>query len=225
MCRWLGIMGRLSAKTMFALLAFVVAAYAFTFLYRTFETGNPFAAQFAISGVDVPLHFFLAGLALVLAPVQLSSGMRRRLPALHRLFGWLYTFSVLIGSISGFSLALHAQGGAPSRVSFVLMALLWPCLTAIGIHRAIVGDIAGHRRWMCRSIALTYSAVTLRLILGIGFGALQLPFIPVYIAAAWLSWTINLAVCELLLRWPAMRARRRASPASMAPASNWSTPG
>lgn len=216
MWRWLGVMGRWSAKAMFTLLALAVAAYAFTFLYRPFETGNPFAAQFAISGVDVPLHFFIAGLALVLAPVQLSSGLRRRLPALHRLSGWLYAGSVLIGSISAFSLALNAQGGAPSRVSFVIMALLWPCLTAIGIQRAIVGDTASHRRWMCRSVALTYSAVTLRLVLGIGTGALGLPFIPVYIAAAWLGWTINLAVCELILRWPAIRPRRSASPVAAA---------
>lgn len=212
MWRWLGIMGRFSAKTMFMLLALAVAGYAFAFLYLPFQTGNPFAAQFAISGVDVPLHFFLGGLALVLAPLQLSAGLRRRWPALHRLSGWLYVGSVLIGSISALSLAFHAQGGMPSRISFVLMALMWPCLTAIGIQRAIVGDIAGHRRWMCRSVALTYSAVTLRLILGIGAGALHLPFIPVYIAAAWFGWTINLVVCEVLLRWPAIRARRRVLP-------------
>ena len=211
MWRWLAKLGRWSTKVGFVLLAVAVAAYAFTFLYRPFEAGNPFAEQFAISGVDVPLHFFLGGLALVLAPLQLSAGLRRRVPALHRLSGWLYAASVLIGSISAFSLAFNAQGGAPSRVSFIIMALLWPCLTAIGIQRAIVGDIAGHRRWMCRSVAMTYSAVTLRLILGIGFGALHLPFIPVYIAAAWLGWTINLAVCELLLRWPAIRARSNAS--------------
>ncbi len=204
-------MGRLGAKTLFVLLALAVAAYAFNFLYRPFETGNPFAAQFAISGVDVPLHFFLGGLALVLAPLQLSAGLRRRWPALHRLSGWLYVGSVLIGSISGLTLALHAQGGVPSRVSFVLMALMWPCLTAIGIQRTIVGDIAGHRRWMCRSVALTYSAVTLRLIVGIGAGVLHLPFIPVYIAAAWLGWSINLVVCEIFLRWPAFRTRRQAS--------------
>ncbi|MDI1253618.1 DUF2306 domain-containing protein [Thermomonas sp.] len=201
-------MGRFSAKTIFVLLALAVASYAFAFLYLPFQTGNPFSAQFAISGVDVPLHFFLGGLALALAPLQLSAGLRRRAPALHRLSGWLYVAAVLIGSVSAFSLALNAQGGVPSRASFILMALLWPCLTVIGIQRAIVGDTAGHRRWMCRSVALTYSAVTLRLVLGIGTGALQLPFIPVYIAAAWSGWTINLAVCELLLRWPAIRSRR-----------------
>lgn len=215
MWQWLGNLGRFGAKTMFTLLALAVAAYAFAFLYLPFQSGNPFAAQFAISGVDVPLHFFLGGLALALAPVQLSAGLRRRAPALHRLSGWLYVAAVLIGSLCGLSLAMHAQGGVPSRVSFVLMALMWPCLTAIGIQRAIVGDIAGHRRWMCRSVALTYSAVTLRLILGIGAGALQLPFIPVYIAAAWLGWSINLLACELLLRWPAIRARRQRSPMAL----------
>lgn len=220
MWQWLGTTGRWGAKSLFALLAVVVAAYAFTYLYRPFEAGNPFAAQFAISGVDVPLHFSIAGFALLLAPVQLSSTLRRRLPALHRLCGWLYVGSILVGSISGFSLALHAQGGVASRASFVLMSLLWPALTAMGIWRAIAGDIVGHRRWMCRSVALTYSAVTLRLILGVGFGALHLPFIPVYIAAAWLGWSINLAVCELLLRWPAIRARRRpGSAASMQPSA------
>lgn len=211
MWRWLGIMGRFSAKTIFMLLALAVAAYAFAFLYLPFQTGNPFAAQFAISGVDVPLHFFLGGLALALAPLQLNAWLRRRWPALHRLTGWLYVACVLIGSVTGLTLAMHAQGGVPSRASFILMAILWPCLTGIGIQRAIVGDIAGHRRWMCRSVALTYSAVTLRLILGIGVGVLHLPFIPVYIAAAWLGWSINLMVCELLLRWPAIRANRRVS--------------
>lgn len=215
MWKSLGTMGRRVGKTMFVLLAMAVAAHALSFLYRPFDSGNVFATRFAISGVDVPLHFFIAGLALMLAPVQLSVGLRRRMPALHRLLGWLYAVSVLIGSVAGLSLAFHAQGGVPARMAFVLLALLWPCLTAIGIWRAIAGDFVSHRRWMCRSVALTYSAVTLRLILGIGFGAMQLPFIPVYIAAAWLGWSINLAVCELLLRWLAIRAPRNASSAGL----------
>ena len=212
MWRWLGIMGRIGTKTMFTLLALAIAAYSFAYLYLPVPAGNPFAAQFAISGRDVPLHLFLGGLALLLAPLQLSSWVRRRVPALHRASGWVYVAAVLIGSIAAFSLALNAQGGAPTRVSFILMALLWPGLTAIGIQRAIVGDTVGHRRWMFRSVAMTYSAVTLRLVIGIGDGALQLPFMPVYIAAAWSCWTLNLALCELLLRWPATRARRSTPP-------------
>ena len=216
MFRWLGVLGRYSTKTMFTVLALAVAAYAFTFLYRPFETGNAFATQFAISGIDVPLHFFIGGLSLVLAPIQLSSALRRRVPALHRFLGWLYSVSVLVGSITGFTLALNAQGGIPSRVSFIAMSLMWPLFTGLAIWCAIARDYAAHRRWMFRSVALTYSAVTLRLVLGIGFGALQLPFIPVYIAAAWLGWSINLAVCEILLRWPTRSLRRGATAAATA---------
>lgn len=198
-----------SGRALFAVLSVAVAAYAFWYLFGDFRRGDPFAAQFAISGVDVPLHFFLAGLALLLGPIQLSTALRRRWPALHRLSGWLYAGSLLVASVSALSLAQHAQGGLPSRMGFTVLALLWPSVTAIGIVHAVRGNFQAHRRWMCRSVALTFAAVTLRLMLGIGAGALELPFMPVYVAASWLSWILNLAACEALLRWPAMRARLR----------------
>lgn len=205
-----------SGRALFAVSSVAVAAYAFGYLFGDARRGDPFAAQFAISGVDVPVHFFLAGLALLLGPLQLSAALRRRWPAAHRLSGWLYACAVLLASVSALSLAMNAQGGVPARTAFVLLALLWPVVTGIGVQRAIVRDFEGHRRWMCRSVALTFAAVTLRVILGVGAGMLQLPFIPVYIASAWLSWTVNLAVCEAWLRWPAMRARRGRSAAARA---------
>lgn len=200
-------MVRWTAQSLFTLSSVAVAAYAFIYLHRAYRVGDPFAAQFAVSGWDVPLHFFAAGLALLLAPLQLSAGVRRRLPALHRTAGWLYVAAILIGGASGLSLAFNAQGGAASGIGFALLALLWPVVTVRGVLFAVAGDIARHRRWMWRSVALTFAAVTLRGMLGVGAGVLQLPFLPVYITAAWASWLLNLAVCELILRWPAWRAR------------------
>lgn len=201
---------RWTARFLFSLTSVAVAIYAFGYLYRSHAAGNPFAAQFAISGWDVPLHMFLAGLALLLAPLQLSAGVRRRLPALHRTAGWLYVAAILIGAPSGLSLAFHAQGGAASGVGFALLALLWPVFTLRGVVLAIAGDTAGHRRWMCRSVALTFAAVTLRVGLGVGAGVLHLPFLSVYITMAWASWLLNLAMCELILRWPSWRRARAA---------------
>ena len=198
---------RWTARTLFTLTSVAVAAYAFTYLFRAFRVGDPFAAQLAVSGLDVPMHFFGAGLALLLAPLQISAGVRRRLPALHRTAGWLYVAAILIGGASGLSLAFDAQGGAASGVGFALLALLWPVVTVRGVLFAVAGDIARHRRWMCRSVALTFAAVTLRVMLGVGAGALELPFMPVYIAAAWASWLLNLVVCEVMLRWPAPHPR------------------
>lgn len=176
-----------------------VAIYAFVYLYLS-GYGGRFTAQFAISGYDVPLHFFFSGWALLIAPLQLVSAIRRRRPSWHRVIGGTYAAAVLIGSLAGLSLAFKAQGGPAARAAFVILALLWAAVTIMGLYRAIACDIEGHCRWMIRSVALTYAAVTLRLVL---FGGVVMgwPFRPVYIAAAWLCWTLNLLVCELCLRY------------------------
>lgn len=196
----LGIWMARLARAAFALACVAVAAYAFAYLYMEYRSGDPFAARFSVSGWDVPAHFFGAGLALLLVPVQLAGGLRRRWPAFHRSCGWLYAAAVLIGGLSGLSLAQHAQGGLPSRTGFTLLSLLWLAATGNGIRLAVRGAFDAHRRWMAYSVAMTSAAITLRLILGIGAGALQLPFMPVYITAAWASWLLNLAVCAWLLR-------------------------
>lgn len=193
--RWL-------AGLVFALLCAAVAAYAFTVLYGQPHAGNPLQMKFAASGLDVPAHFFGGGLALLLAPLQMSGWVRRRVPRLHRLGGGLYAGGVLIAGLAGLSLALHAQGGAATGIAFGLLALAWLATTGIGIGHALAGNLSQHRQWMWRSIALTASAVTLRLILGVGLGVLHLPFATVYLAAAWGCWVFNLMVCELVLRWP-----------------------
>ncbi|HEY5802432.1 MAG TPA: DUF2306 domain-containing protein [Lysobacter sp.] len=197
---------RWAMALVFFALCLAVSAYAFTYMYRLHGAGDGMAAKFALSGLDVPAHFFGAGLALLLAPVQMSAGIRRRVPRLHRLSGGLYTGGVLMGGLGGLSLSTHATGGAAAGVGFALLAITWLTVTGIGIRHAIAGNIALHRRWMARSIALTASAITLRITLVVGAAVLHLPFVPVYIFAAWSCWTINLALCELWLHWPVIRA-------------------
>ena len=204
-----------AAQAMFSLACVATAAYAFAYLSMAFRAGDPFAARFAISGGDVPAHFFGAGLALLLVPLQTSGLVRRRWPALHRIGGLLSAAAILVGGLSGLSLAQHAQGGWVSRLGFSTLSLLWIVITANGIRLAIRGDLARHRRWMAYSIALTAGAVTLRLMLGIGAGALQLPFMAVYVTASWASWLINLALCAWWLRM--LDRRRRLSPAPANP--------
>ncbi|KAG1380270.1 hypothetical protein G6F60_015202 [Rhizopus arrhizus] len=106
----------------------------------------------------------------------MNGWIQRRVPRLHRLSGGLYACGVLVAGLAGFSLALHAEGGAPTSIAFGLLALAWMATTSIGIGYALAGNLARHQQWMWRSIALTASAVTFRLILGIGLGVLHLPF-------------------------------------------------
>ncbi len=190
------------AFLVFALTSLAIAAHAFAWLEQEINLNNPFHRSFAAAGWVVPGHFYPAGLALALAPLQCSSRLRRRFPRLHRTAGWLYVSSVGIAGISGLLMAPAAQGGMPTALAFGLLALFWLGTTFIALRRALQGDVVGHRRWMLRSVALTFAAVTLRLQLGIGLAFLNLPFLAVYTAAAWLCWTVNLLACELLLRAP-----------------------
>ncbi len=208
---WIGRLTRAAAKAVFALLCAAVAVYAFHYLYGSFRPRNPFDQHFAVAGLAVPAHFFGAGLALLLAPLQLSAAVRRGLPRLHRVAGWLYAAGVLIGGLGGLLLARNAHGGVASGSGFALLAVVWLASTGLGIRHAIAGDHARHQRWMWRSVALTSSAVTLRLMLAVGQGVLHLPFVTVYVAAAWLCWTVNLALLEGWLRWRD-RALRSATP-------------
>lgn len=210
-----------AARTLFSLACLATAAYAFAYLFMAVRGGDPFAARFAVSGLDVPAHFFGAGLALALVPLQLSGAIRRRWPALHRLGGWLSAAAILVGGVSGLSLAQHAQGGWPSRLGFSLLSLLWLGVTANGIRLAVAGQVDRHRRWMAYSMALTAGAVTLRVMLALCTGVLGWPFMPVYVGTAWASWLFNLAACALLLHLPrpAPRARAGSRWASARPAA------
>lgn len=191
---------RAAGWLIFVLSSLAVAAYAFAYLYGDFRPRNPFDRRFVLAGLAVPMHFFGAGLALALAPLQLWAGLRRRLPRLHRLVGWLYAGGVLIGGLGGLTLAPNAHAGWASGGGFLLLALVWLATTAFGIAQAIAGRIDAHRRWMLRSVALTGSAITLRLMLAAGQGLLHLPFATVYVFAAWSCWTVNLFAVEFWLR-------------------------
>ena len=66
---------------------------------------------------------------------------------------------------------------------------------------------ADHERWMVRSFALTFAAVTLRLYIPAG-QVLGLDFMAAYRAIAWLCWVPNLVVAELLIVRGGLRTSR-----------------
>ncbi|MEO0438359.1 MAG: DUF2306 domain-containing protein [Pseudomonadota bacterium] len=191
----------------YAVLALGVAAYAIAFLFGDPKLENRFDRSFVSAETSaIPGHFFFGGLALLLTPLQLSAKVRLRWRATHRFAGLLYAVAVLIAGVSALVIAPRAQGGMVSVVGFTTLSLLWMGSTALAWQRALVRDFTGHARWMYRSVALTSSAITLRIILGLGVPVAKLPLDLVYSTAAWAAWIINLAVCESLF---VRRADRR----------------
>src|SRR5690348_15870345 len=108
----------------FTTLSIVVATYAFAYLYRPHSPYNRFAAPFAVSGLEVPAHFFGAGLALLLPPLQLSPAVRRVAPRLHRMSGWLTSSCILVAALAALSMSRHPQGGAASGAPLADLSLV-----------------------------------------------------------------------------------------------------
>lgn len=179
-----------------------VAGYSMSYLLADPNIHNPFVVRFAEAGFAVSFHFFFGATALLLVPFQASARFRNRWTHAHRALGGAYIGCVLLSGVSGLIIAQGTHTGFGPRLGFSILSLLWLGFTARAVWALIAKDIANHRRWMIRSMALTTSAITLRVILGLGFGVFGFDFPAVYAFASWASWLINLVLIELYLRWP-----------------------
>jgi uncharacterized membrane protein len=153
----------------------------------------------------LPLHAGFAATALLLGPFQFLPRLRLRAPKLHRNIGKLYVAACLIAAPAGLTLAWGTDAGPIAQWGFGTLAVLWFAVTGRAFWLATQGRIAEHRRWMIRSFAMTFAAVTLRLYLPIPPMFLHMSFMDGYRAISWFSWVSNLAVAEAYLNWGAIR--------------------
>lgn len=181
-----------------AVLSSGVAAYAAAVLLLP-HFGPPFVAELR-AHLALPLFMHLAGgsIALAAGAWQLNSQLRARRPSLHRRIGRVYVAAVLVGGVGAAILAPRSQEGIVTHWGFGLLAVAWLGTTGVAYRAIRRRDLASHRRWMLRSYALTFAAVTLRIYLPLS-QALGLPFGPSYQVISWLCWVPNLLLVELLV--------------------------
>jgi uncharacterized membrane protein len=183
------------------LASLTVAGYAVTLLMPELRYRYPLTSL---------AHFAGSALALAIGGFQLHARLRARFAGAHRWLGRLYVVGVAVGGISGFIMALQSSGGPIARAGFGLGAVIWLASTANAYRHIRAGNLDAHRRWMVRSFALTFAAVTLRVYLPIS-QKMGIPFPVAYAAIAWLAWAPNLLIAEWLLRVPG----HAASPSSL----------
>ena len=178
--------------------AIIIAAYAIAAL-TVAGVRPPFLQQrFLTMPLVAALHLGASAVALAVGPLQHNSRIRGGFLNLHRWMGRTYIVAVLAGSIAAFVLATLSHGGLVTHVGFGLLAVLWLGSTATAYRFIRAGNQMAHRRWMTRSYALTFAAVTLRIYLPLSF-AVGLPFEPAYQTISWLCWVPNLVVAEWLI--------------------------
>ncbi|GAA3535162.1 DUF2306 domain-containing protein [Nonomuraea rosea] len=156
-------------------------------------------------------HVFTALVALVLGPLQFVPSIRARRRA-HRAIGRSYLLAgVLPAALTGIPVAL-LSGRLITQVGLVIPAVLWLVTGWLAVRAARRRDFARHREWMMRNYALTFLAVSSRILVPLILLA-QIPFsdtvnagsiaasaqdtIPIGQA---LGWVVNLVVVEIMIR-------------------------
>ncbi|PCH60738.1 MAG: hypothetical protein COC19_05500 [SAR86 cluster bacterium] len=195
----------LSLYALGTFLAVAVAGYGITFPLLLPNMPDEFHQRYlSMSQLLISIHVVGGGIALLISPIQLMIYRKNR--TLHRYLGRVYFFVIMFASVGGYYMAWYAFGGIISTLGLGLLSTLWWCFTLLAVIYARSGNIAAHRRWMIRSFALTYAAVTLRLmspVLSLLFDDITQSQI-VY----WLSWLTNLALAQCWINWHERRVSK-----------------
>lgn len=183
-----------------AILSLLIAVSSLRAFVLPMELVMPDMADYA---KRIPLavwgHVLFGPIVLALVPIQLSDRIRLRRPSLHRISGRVYAFGVLVASVASMAIIPGSIASPFARLGFAVLACLWIGFTALGLMAIRRGDYAAHQRWMIRSIAMTFAAVTLRLIMA-PLMAMGWTVAETYNVTAWLSWMLNLLAVEVILR-------------------------
>lgn len=148
-------------------------------------------------------HTIAGTVALLAGPVQFSSRLRQRYLKFHRVLGYMYVISVLIGSYTGIALA----AGRPGLPGTSMQAAAWIVCTIAAFITARNRQFVQHRQWMARSYAVTFTFVSSRVLnlwprywahLGDSFAAVGV-----------IAFTLaSLLIVELGLNWRELTTRR-----------------
>ena len=146
-------------------------------------------------------HVFSSLLTLCAGFTQFSNYVLKHHKKLHRLIGRIYAYDILLINVpAGMIMAVYANGGIPSKIAFIILDCLWFLFTYKAVAAIKVRDIKKHKRFMIRSYALTFSAITLRTWKIILSHSFNIDPVTLYMIDAWMGFVPNLLFAEWLIR-------------------------
>lgn len=105
-------------------------------------------------------HTLSGTVALLAGPLQFSTRLRQRYLKFHRVLGFMYLISVVVGAFTGIALA----AGRPGFPGTSMQAAAWIVCTAAAFAAVRNRHIVQHRQWMIRSYAVTFTFVSSRVL-------------------------------------------------------------
>lgn len=198
------ILGSLIAYLMLCVATFLMLQMAID--YSSFKTDIHFL-QFKQDYIGIPwwkaafyTHVFSSVLALAAGLTQFSAHVLKNHRRLHRVVGWIYTADILIINFpAALIMAYYANGLLPSKIAFTILDCLWFWFTYKAVIAARNRKFDEHKRFMIRSYALTFSAITLRSWKIILASTLHPDPLTLYMIDAWMGFVPNLLLAEWLI--------------------------
>lgn len=148
------------------------------------------------------VHLIFALPVLLGAPLQFISGLRQRMPFVHRLVGRAYVAGASVAAVT----AIYMGTAGPyegSRLSIAITGTLWLFFTLAAWWKAVARDFVAHRAFMIRSYAMALVLVWLRLMFDFQ------DYLFFYVTnedlrdatREWASWVVPLLATESYLSW------------------------
>jgi uncharacterized membrane protein len=203
---------RSQAKLIFFVLFFTVTALV-TYMKNAqiLQPTSQIARHFAPAMLFLIPHAFFAGIAMVMGAFQFSTRLRTRYLRVHRVMGYVYVVSVMIGAPVAIPLA--AKVTTPSLVAAsVVQAFGWMSCTAIALYCIRTGNIQQHRRWMIRGYPFAMVFTVARLIIPIP-PVLRSGFMGIEIVV-WTAIALAAFVPTIVLEWRSIVPRNAVVQAS-----------
>lgn len=158
----------------------------------------------------IAVHFAAGAIILLLGPVQLIAGLRKRWPGMHRWIGRTYVFTAAAAGLGGlgFIVSKGTIGRAVMNIGFGLYGVLILLAAVKTYLNARSRRWEEHRAWAIRLFALAIGSWLYRMEYGLWLNALAPAPIghlanyrgPFDIVMSFLFYLPNMAVAELFLR-------------------------
>ena len=147
------------------------------------------------------LHVAPGGIFLVLAPLQLSTWLRRRYTAVHRSLGYLLLLLAIPFALTGLYIAVRNPiFGAVGAVAAVIAGVLF-IHAGVRAYLAIkAGDRRRHREWMLRFLALAYAIAVIRALSMIVFAVAPIGPTAMGGPLFWIGWIVSALFAEWWIR-------------------------
>jgi CDP-diglyceride synthetase len=167
-------------------------------------------------------HVIFGSVAMIAACLQVWPWLRRERPVVHRRLGVVYVLGgVVPAGLMGLTIGAVSPFGPVISASNVVLAIVWLTVTITGFRAGRRHSWVEHRRWMIRSVVLTFSVITNRVWtvvwvivlipqLNTTFGGNERLMIQTIAGlSGWLGWVIPLVVTEWRLEPGALRTLGR----------------